>query len=762
MEIKDSAYETTESGLMVPKKQFILFEEDFDYYPTADIDLTTKNQSFVRLASVYRDMGVKNNVFHLALINQNLRGVDPFDPDLDETTMKQIYYECLINPWFFFREIARAPATSGVGSDPLQANRGNIALWWCFFNHVMVFLIQIRQTGKSFSTDQLMSYLMNILCRNTAINLLTKDDNLRRANVKRLKDIMAELPKYLNFSTKDDARNGEEITIMRLNNRYNTHVPQASEKNALKLGRGLTTPIFHIDEPPFQPHIETALPAALAATGNAVDKAKARGEPYGTILTTTAGKKDDRDGKYVYKLLQDAAVWNERFFDAKNHAHLEQIIRASSRKRSFMVNITLNHRQLGKSDEWLRTKLDESKAVGEDADRDYFNVWTSGTNTSPFSADMAERIRRGEKEVKYTYIDPVYGYVIRFYIPEAEVFERLSTGRFTMGMDPSEAGGGDDISLVLVDVESLEVLGAGTYNDTNVFNLANWICDFLVTFKNITAIIERRSIGAALIDQLLWLLPEKGEDPFKRLFNMVVQERMENKDRFKEIEVPLGRRPEDIYVRYKKTFGFATSGSGQTARSSLYGLTMSDGLRMAADRMNDKTLIDQVLALEIRNGRVDHAPGEHDDMVIGWLLCIWLLTKGTTLSFYGMDSRLTLSKIQIQRGESQGERLFREEQEALRERIRQICDAIADEKDDFVVMRLEDQLRMLESRLVVQASDVHSIDELIRQAKERKADRYRQRSSGVLANAYQGSKFYGSNQYLGGHISTHTWNGREF
>jgi hypothetical protein len=138
----------------------LLFANDWDKFPTADVDRTTKNESFIRLAQVYKKMGIKNHAFPLALINQNLRGIDPFAPDLTQQEVLMITMECFQNPWYYFREIARAPAGSGQDAVPVQANRANLALWWSFFNHVLFLLIQPRQTGKSFSTDTLMIYLM--------------------------------------------------------------------------------------------------------------------------------------------------------------------------------------------------------------------------------------------------------------------------------------------------------------------------------------------------------------------------------------------------------------------------------------------------------------------------------------------------------------------------------------------------------------------------------------------------------------------------
>jgi hypothetical protein len=708
----------------------ILFEQDWLKYPNAIIDTKTSNQSYVRLASVYRKMGVKNNAFCLALINPGLQGLDPFAPDLTIEEMAAVAVEVKNNPWYFMREIARVPPIGGGGSTPFEGNRGNVALFWCFFNHVMTFLIQIRQTGKSLSTDLLMTLLMNFRCENTEINLLTKDETLRKTNIDRLKKCIDELPPYLiQRNPKVDTNNTEAITINSMGNIYKTHVPQSSEKGAYKLGRGLTSPIMHIDESPFQPNVKIAVGSALAATGAAVDKVKANGGDYGTIFTTTAGKIDDKDGSFIYGLLQAAAIWTEKFFDAKNQQELEDMVRKASRGEKggvYRVNITLNHRQLGKTDEWLREKLEASTASGDDANRDYFNMWTAGSLTNPLPIAILKAITNSVQDVKHTEISP-QGYVTRWYIEEEEIEQRMAEGRFVMGMDTSEASGGDDISLYLQDIETLETIAAGTYNETNLITFCEWLCSWFVRFSTFTANIERRSTGATVLDYLLLMLPTMGIDPFERLFNKVVQDYDEMPDRFKEIQVPMGRRPADIYVRYKKMFGFTTSGGmGATSRALLY----SESLQLAAKRgctvVYDKTLIEQITSLVSKNGRIDHPAGGHDDMVIGWLLSNWLLTKGKMLSFYGIDQRRIGAALGGATEEQIIDRQTRQEQQQIREQIEIIYEQLSKESNEWISQRLEHQLRMLDRKLVLEQGEIFSLDTLLNNAREKKRERMRE------------------------------------
>jgi hypothetical protein len=719
----------------------ILFADDWLRYPRAIIDVKTSNQSYVRLASLYRKMGIRNDSFCLALLNPDLQGVDPFDPTLTMEELTLIALECANNPFYFMREVARVPPQSGGDAVPFEGNRGNVALFWCFFNHVMTFLIQIRQTGKSLSTDLLMTLLLNFMCRSTEINLLTKDEVLRKTNIDRLKKCIDELPGGLiQRNPKIDTNNTEAITINSMGNIYKTHVPQSSEKGAYKLGRGLTSAIMHIDEGPFQPNIRIAVGSALGATGNAVDRARANGAPYGTIFTTTAGKIDDKDGSFIYEKLQEAAVWTEKFYDAKNQEELEAMVRKASRGPEggvYRVNITLNHRQLGKDDKWLRQKLEESTASGDDANRDFFNMWTSGSLTNPIPISILNAISKSVREVKYTEISPE-GYITRWYIEEYEIESRMTNGRYVVGMDTSEASGGDDISLVLVDIETMEVVAAGTYNETNLITFCKWACTWVTRWDTTTMIVERRSTGGMLLDYLLLMLPPMGIDPFKRLYNRCVQEYDEVPDRFKEIQIPIGRRPQDIYVRHKKTFGFSTSGGlGQNSRSELYSTTLQLAAKRSKDFIYDKPLIDQINALISKNGRVDHPTGGHDDMIIGWLLCNWLITKGKQLSFYGIDQRRIGAGVSAEASEEYvRDTHFRQEQEALRDEMNLIGEMLAKETDETISMRLEHQLRWLNQKVVRDEGEIFSLDQLISKAREQRREKIQNASRQGVRSKY--------------------------
>ena len=714
----------------------VLYLQDWFRYPGAKPNYDTKNESYLKLAGTYYAMGVKNYAFMLALHDQSLKDVDPFSPFLTELEMVKIAIECKINPWYYFREIAKVPARSGSDAVPLLANRGNIALYWCFFNHVMTYLVQIRQTGKSISTDVLDSYLLNIRCRGTTINLLTKDDALRSENIQRLKDIIDEMPFYLKQRSKKDLDNTELINISSLGNWYKAHLPQKAKKFALNTGRGMSSPIFRVDEGPFQANIEISLPAALAAGVAMRNKARANNEPYGTTLTTTAGKKDDPDGRYFYQQICAAAEWTEKFFDAKDAKELEIMIRAVSRglkekmrvgdeviRGEFAVNITMNHRQLGYDDAWLLTALEETKSVGDAADRDFFNRWTSGSLSSPLTIQQMETIRGSQKEPMYVEDCKIGSFRVpcRWYIPRDSIEMYMAKNSSILSADTSDGGGGDDISLSLTDVKTGMLIASFNVNRINLLAFSEWVCErWIIQSPNVTLIPERKSSAIALIDHLLLILPDRGIDPFKRIFNRIVNEPDENKTAFEEIKLPLSRRPHDIYVRYKKAFGWATSGGGLTSRSDLYSTTLMSAARNCGHMVNDKTTIDQILSLETRNGRVDHAPGEHDDAVIGWLLGHWMLTKAKNLLHYGIQVTDILSRNRG--GSENGGVLTKEQRDQIlyRDKIKDLLGKLEQEQNEIISMKIENELRFYNSKLIIEENEVLSLDELIAKTKETK------------------------------------------
>lgn len=712
----------------------ILFHRDWARYPEAIVDYSTTNKSFLRLSGLYKSMGVKNHTMILALHDPSLRGIDPYSEDLTEEDIVKITIECKTNPWYFFREVARAPSISGINPTRFKANRGNVALIWLFFNHITLMLIQPRQTGKSFGTGMLFRCLLNIMCNHTKMNLLTKDHKLRVSTIAVIKDIEKELPWYLKLTGKGDSNNSEEVTVVALDNKLSSHLAQMSPKAARNVGRGLTSPIFHIDEIAYLNNIDIMLPAALASGGAARDAAKASDSPYGTIYTTTAGRLDTKPGKYAYQILKEAAPWTEKYFDVEDEEELIKIIRKNSSRDKATVALEFNHRQLGYTDEWLKGKMEDANSTGIDAETDFLNIWASGTESSPIDPNLIKILQNSIVHDFHAEIS-TYGYITKWYVPESKIADIKKNRHVILSLDTSDAVGKDDIGLVLRDVRTGAVLAAGNYNETNTITFARWLLTWAKDFEHILILIERRSTGTAIMDYLIDMMPSEGLNPFQKIFNWVVEEFELHQDRYKDIDRPLNKIDPQVFIKYRRHFGYATGGSGKASRDNLYGSTLLSAIKYTGSVTRDKTLVGQISGLTTRNGRIDHAVGEKDDLCIAWMLSYWWLINSKNPKYYGIDPRIILTDVintaSVKNAEGKEVSMAkRQQQENLKHKINALLEYLRKETNDMKAILINNKIKHLSSFVdatLLQNFNIKSMLEEINEVRklESKKNKYR-------------------------------------
>lgn len=707
----------------------ILFEEDWAYYPTARPHLTTKNKSWLEYCRLLEKMGVRNYYSPLALIDQSLEFVDPFDPYLTIDTIQRILAECANNPWYFLRELVRVPAKASPVPGRLEANRGNIALYFLALNDIDVGITQIRQTGKTLNCNILLAYMLLIKCVNTTMQLMTRSNRLRMENVSSIKEIRELLPKYVANIDRKDADNSEVVTCVRSNNKILTALPANSEKDAIGAGRGFTSPIIMIDESAFCSNIDGSYPSMMSSTDAASDEARRAGVPTFRLFPCTAGDKGSKEGKFMHDVYNRAARWQEQFFDCKDKEDLQETIRTNSKNRRLMCYIEFNHRQLGRTDEWLYEKIVASEGDADEVNRDYFNQWTSGTGSSPLEREVREAISKSEQDPSWIETSE-NRYMLRWYIDKKDLENRIHRKvKFVAGLDASEGLGRDQMTLVMIDEETLETIASLSVSDVvNTIHFSDYICKLMLKYKNIVLIPERRSSGTTIIDSLLIQLPIAGEDPFERIFNRVVNDG-DVPNHIKEFaNQPAGRRNPRMYEQCKAYFGYATSGGGLYSRDNLYKLTLTRMSNYASGVVKDKALIGELMSLVMKNHRIDHASSGHDDNVISWLLAGWLLNFGKNLSMYGITNPL-LKVVSYKdrtrnKTETRVERFNRGVQDNVRTRLSYLIKRLSEAEGDMEAILIENKIRHMSSKLEDSNKLPNSVDELMKQANEIRRNRY--------------------------------------
>lgn len=602
-----------------------LFKEDYAHLSSDHFDANTNNVDFIRMFLLLKRMGIENNKFFLIVTQPELRGIDPHNLKDDSQELKlKIAYECKVNPWYFFREVIRIPV---VGHDGIHfiLNRANLSLIWLFFNHIDNLLVMPRQLGKTIGSISISTLITFVTGLNTTFSMLTKDDKLRKENVDRLRDIRDALPEWFVHKMASDTDRAEEISYSALKNKYNTFVAQGSISGAEKLGRGMTTPCQHWDEPAYFNKIEVTYPIAISSTNTAIENAQKFGQHYGNILTTTAGKLNTEEGKFTHSLICNSLVFNERLYDLPNETKLREMVMTNSKQGMVYSEFTFG--QLGKTKEWFDAVAARTVGGEDIVNRDLLNIWTYGTEKSPIDKSFLERMYASKRDPEY--IQFMDEFIINWYIPKEIVKTRAHFNDIpiVIGMDGSENVGKDFTSFVFVDARTMEVIGTCVCNTVNIIKVALFITKFLVQ-DNVLFIPERNSVGVAIIDMCLLELDKLGINPFLRIYNDVIQFKDDEKYNKINIHAP------GIYDKYRKTFGFRTTSSASRGRSFLYKTVFFKALDIACHLINDIGLVNEIAGLGIKNGRIDHSSSGHDDRIIGYILTGFLLFFGNNLDRY--------------------------------------------------------------------------------------------------------------------------------
>lgn len=688
-------------------------------------DFNTTNKSFLEYASLLHQMGVKNWAFCLALHDPKLQGVDPFDPNLTDEQMVRIGVELNNNPWYYLRECALVPSSAGADAVKFRAHRANIGMFWLFMNCVSFFLLQPRQTGKSVVADMINNYLLHYRMFKTKTVLVTLSQQLLSANIERIKEMRDLLPQYTLQRTKDDTKAKERYTYPARGNQFITKVSQNSPANANKLGRGLTTAVQQFDEGAFIDYMDVVWAAAAPAKSAAQDLAKERNQPYGTMITTTAGDKMSRSGAFMYGIYESTADWTEHYYDMANREELHRVIRRNSKDGDLMVGATFNHLQLGFTDEWLRGKIRELKnASQDDINRDYFNVWTAGGALSPLPPEITQDILMSERNPEYIQITKD-GYLVKWYIKPEEIGKYMRENHCVIGADTSEGVGRDFTSFVVVNITSLETVAVFSINEVDVIKLADFVVDFMVNFTRTTLVIEHKSTGGTFIETLYNKLPTKGIDPFRRIYNTVVQEREKYEDIFKQVVDSRFKRTAQFYTQNKKKFGFSTNSA---SRHLLYKDVLQLAARRCRHHIYDKTLSSEMRSLEVdlKSGRVDHAADKHDDNVIAWLLAMWFLMYGKNLAFYGIEPRRVMLQVQ-DNGMLADDTQLRERRliEGYQADLDALVEKLAENENTIYRSVIEHKIKQLNQKLSMFGIETKNVDTMLLDIREAKKERMR-------------------------------------
>jgi len=365
------------------------------------IQKETTNKSFIDMHYYLKRTGRMNNNFFLVLYDPGLAGVDPRDPLLSGEIKARILRECIVNYWYFLREVVRIPIQGGAagGGTRYRLDRGSLAMNFLFTMNYNMFVELPRQFGKT--TTALCRYLWvyQFGTSNSEMMFIHKDHGGSKGNLKRLKEYRDVLPSYLQMSSAT-GMNGKKLkvpdTVVTIEHPFNhnkitTFASARSKDQADKLGRGATMPIQYYDEFAFMLYNQYAYTAAMPAFSTASRNAKSNGAPYGVLITTTPGDLSTDHGLYAFNMRNNATQFNEAYYDY-TFEKLEELYHSNTKSSFFLVRYT--YQQLGAGADYFNEQCRQLENDWPKIRREILLEWSEASDNCPYTSQDLEIIKQ--------------------------------------------------------------------------------------------------------------------------------------------------------------------------------------------------------------------------------------------------------------------------------------------------------------------------------------------------------------------------------
>lgn len=609
-------------------------------------DFGTKNESFLMTAKELKTLGLKNWYFMLEVKYPNIgvQDLDPYDPNLTQEDMGKILIECKQNPWFFFREVCKIPVR-GTGLVPLYLHRAGCAAIWCFLHSIDFELVQPRQTYKTTVITAIMEYAVLFEYQNIDIPYMHKTEQRCEGNVGILRDYIMALPKFMNPWANQKHPPGLQSLKYEAHN-VNVRVLSAAkrENDASDKTRGFSLFIWFIDECEFIPYIKAVINGANPTIVQARKTAKANGIRSCMMYASTPGDLETPEGKDFQSIIDNIPNFDESFYDMTD----EEVERMKSvpmpdeddqeRKPVTMVYIEFNYVQLRKDLQWLKEQYYEavSKGTIDEYRRGVLLQRYRGSDSVLFDQNDIDYITKNVREPDHDLflLNKFHFYVYNHKINHVDITKEIqlfdASIPYMIGIDPASGKGGDNTAICVVHPYTFEVVGELLSPFLGPFDLMRIITEIAKIIPRGIFIIETNNLGTAIVD-------------FVQESNMA--HRFYHDPKLDISKNPITKEtPEMTVQRKSKEKGYIGTYTTATIREKMFVLLKAQ-VHDYRYLMTTKHLSwDITNLIRAKNGKVEAAPGLHDDMVMAYNHVLYVFYNGYKLERFGIQKELCVFK----------------------------------------------------------------------------------------------------------------------
>ena len=587
-------------------------------------DTETNNLSFLQVASDLKKLGIKNNMFFLRLYDKGLQGIDPHGPItvMSNELCQRIMAECIRNPWYYLREVCRIPDQGNSNGIPYKLNRANLAATWCFVNNIDHYLTIPRQVGKTQSIIANLTWAYLFGTTNSSFAFFATSQELASENLERLKMQRELLPPYLRLrqdcvidailGTKDNEIDNIRKIYNPLNKNTIVTKPKASSKEAaIKLGRGNTLPITYSDETEFTDYIDEIVKASGPAFSTAAANAERNGAAYCRIFSSTPGDLDSPAGQAAQAILDKTCRWTETYYDLGPEKAKEII---ASNSENGICYIEYSYKQLGLGEDWFR-KL--CKLVNGDPTaikRELLLQRIRGSKDSPFSEEDLMAIQ----EIRPVILEEYF--IMDIY--QLNVYKELNPKvPYLVGVDVATGVNNDSTAVSVVNPYTLQIDAEFRSPIMGYPDLKRFLYQLVKKYiPNCVLCIEKNHGGDAVIQDLR-----------ESVLNRNIYHSM-SKELVDDNNAKMNKGHIEREVERRRNYGVFTGTKSRALMMDLLFLTVQEN----KDRLTSHYVIDDILKLVRKNGKVQAASGEHDDSIMSYLIALYVYTYGKNLNRWGI------------------------------------------------------------------------------------------------------------------------------
>ena len=380
------------------------------------------------------------------------------------------------------------------------------------------------------------------------------------------------------------------------------------------------------------------------------------------------GDLSTRDGKAATDFIRGTKetrgmfVWNDRYLDIPIEKLKAEIM---SPKYNGIVFIEHSWTQLKRSMAWYEKQCSLVAYNQEVILREIQLQRLAGSNLSPFTREqqlyLSSHKRKPVEEIDVKTKDTIS--TVALY----EKFDRRIP--YVIGIDPSEGLSGDNNAMIIVNPFTYKVAAEYKCPYISPKDFSKFIVNFMDRYCPTALLVVEANRGRELLQRL--------SDSHYRSRIWYDKDRMNQLMAVKTDEY--GGIPNSTLMR--KVQGFVT---GTKSRSLLFSC-LEQMVMENIDCIFSENLVNEILTL-IRKptGKIEAAPGEHDDCVMAYLIGLYVYLNASNLSEYGMSRRMRAPGQVVER-EVETEQEYRSRVrgslDSIPERYRDIFQEFINQKD---------------------------------------------------------------------------------